>query len=184
MINAEKVGQIAAFFLSRSSGRCDRMKLIKLMYLADRASLERYGFPISDDEMFSLSEGPILSTCLNLMRGIKRHAAWDKWVKAPEGHVMLSEMMTTSDEDLDELSSAELDVLRSTWDRFGRMSAMALSRYTHANCKEWVDPGSSRVPISPRDVFRALGHSLEDADVQAENVRQSKALMSRLSEFA
>jgi len=42
------------------------MKLIKLMYLADREALLRWGRPISTDRYVSMDKGPVLSRVLDL----------------------------------------------------------------------------------------------------------------------
>jgi hypothetical protein len=37
------------------------IKLIKLMYLAERLSLQRYGEPLTGDRLVSMPDGPVLS---------------------------------------------------------------------------------------------------------------------------
>ncbi len=43
------------------------MKLIKLLYLADREALARWGRPITTDTYVAMKHGPVLSYILNLI---------------------------------------------------------------------------------------------------------------------
>ena len=45
------------------------MKLIKLLYLADREALLRWGRPITFDAYVSMDRGPVLSSVLDLING-------------------------------------------------------------------------------------------------------------------
>ena len=44
------------------------IKLIKLMYLVDRAALNERGWPISTDVYVSMAHGPVLSRTYDLIR--------------------------------------------------------------------------------------------------------------------
>jgi len=59
MYQEEKSAQIAAFFTKQEGGRIAHIKLIKLLYIADRTSMEESNFPITYDTMKSLPHGPI-----------------------------------------------------------------------------------------------------------------------------
>ena len=67
MYKEEKSAQIAAFFVEREGGKIPHLKLIKLMYIADRMSMEKTGFPMTYDRMKSLPHGPILDKTLNFI---------------------------------------------------------------------------------------------------------------------
>src|SRR5437667_12283059 len=64
--NERKATQSAARLLELRGGRMSYLKLIKLLYLADRESLLRWGRPISTDRYFSMDRGPVLSRVLDL----------------------------------------------------------------------------------------------------------------------
>lgn len=74
MFTAETVAQIAAFFTHKEGGASKLLKLIKLMYLSDRESMRRHGYPISFDNFVSMEHGPVLSRTLNLISNNK-HAS-------------------------------------------------------------------------------------------------------------
>ena len=57
-----------ALLLMEHSRRMDRVRLMKLLYLADRLSLERHDVPVCGDAYYSLPHGPVLTTALNLAK--------------------------------------------------------------------------------------------------------------------
>lgn len=69
MFDELKIAQATAYLLHKAGGTMEHIKVMKLLYLADRLSWQRYGYSISNDEYYSLPYGPVLSNTLNLMRG-------------------------------------------------------------------------------------------------------------------
>src|SRR2546427_10682021 len=61
----DKTTQAAARLIQRAGGKMNHMKLIKLLYLAERRALIEWGRPITFDWYFSLPHGPVLSFTLN-----------------------------------------------------------------------------------------------------------------------
>ncbi|GMQ79087.1 MAG: Panacea domain-containing protein [Anaerolineae bacterium] len=174
MFNEQKAAQMAAFFLGRRGGAMSHLKLMKLLYLADREAMRQFEFPISGDHMVSMPHGPVLSMTLNYMDGNIESSpgGWEEWISAKENHE-LSLRQPVQREALDELSDADIDILETVWTQFGHMSRWEIRDYTHDNCPEWSDPNGSSKPISPKDVFLALGRSSDvaeelDADIEAE----------------
>src|SRR5262245_60955110 len=116
-----KAAQIAAFFTQKAGGAINIMKLVKLMYLADREAVKRYGFPISFDRMVSLDNGPVLSRTLNLINGDvtrEQAAAWDEWITARENHKVTVQKVVSVDQ-LEQLSEADIEVMDDVWKEFG-----------------------------------------------------------------
>ena len=66
VFNDRKTAQAAAWLLDRQEGRMPYLKLIKLLYLADRQSLIESGYPITGDRLVSMDRGPVLSRVLDL----------------------------------------------------------------------------------------------------------------------
>src|SRR2546426_8827697 len=64
--NERKATQAAGLLLQLRGGTMSYMKLIKLLYLADREALLRWGRPISTDRYVSMDRGPVLSRILDL----------------------------------------------------------------------------------------------------------------------
>lgn len=173
--NEQKTAQMAAFFLDKRGGQMSILKLTKLLYLADRAALDRYGVPMTGDKYVSMPHGPVLSTTYDLLTGtIESHSkGWEYWVSDREDHeVLLNHPIEPGA--LDELSPADIEVLTQVWDKFGGMKRWALRDYTHAHCPEWRDPQGSSIPIHVSDILRALGKSEEEAHALEEELSENE----------
>jgi uncharacterized phage-associated protein len=178
MFNERKAAQIATWFLRQQGGRMPHLKLMKLMYLADRESLARFGFPLTGDKMVSMPHGPVLSLTLDHIDG---HVAsgpdgWEAWITDRENHEVAVRERASDDAVLDELSRDDFAVLAAVWNRFGSMSKWALRDYTHDHCAEWQDPDGSSKPIAYQDVFKALGRGAAEADRLAARIEEQARL--------
>ena len=59
-----------AYFLGRSGDKMEKLKLMKLLYLSERAYLLKYHDTLTGERLVSLAYGPVLSDTLNLINGI------------------------------------------------------------------------------------------------------------------
>ena len=82
MYSERKAAQVAAWFLREAGGRLSHLKLIKLMYLADRQAMADTGYPITFDRVVAMPHGPVLSMTLNLINGDieSRDDGWEAWI--------------------------------------------------------------------------------------------------------
>ncbi len=64
--NERKATQAAAHLLKLRGGEMSFMKLINLLYLADRSALLQWVRPITTDSYVSMDRGPVLSRVLDL----------------------------------------------------------------------------------------------------------------------
>lgn len=184
MFNERKVAQMAAYLLDRGEKCMPHLKLMKLLYLADRQSMDLYGFPISGDCIVAMPHGPVLSMTLNLIDGDVESCenGWESWVSDKSNHKVTLKRHVLP-EALDELSAADLETLESVWNTFGHMNQWAIRDYTHQYCPEWQDPKGSSLPIPYENVFRALGKSDETAielGARIETERSLDRLFARL----
>lgn len=86
------------------------MKLIKLLYLADREALLRFGCPITTDRYVSMDRGPVLSRVLNLITEEREPASQSLWTTAisePDHYGV----RLNKDIEPEELSDAEIELL-------------------------------------------------------------------------
>jgi uncharacterized phage-associated protein len=155
MFSEIKVTQMAAYLLKKRGGRMSYMKLIKLLYLAERQAMAKWGESMSGDKFVSMPHGPVLSGTLDLINGDSEEY-WDKFIKSEPDHE-ISLLQNVEIEDLDELCLAEMKILDKVFDEFGKMGRFEISKYTHDYCKEWQDPNGSSFPIRPDEIFRAVG---------------------------
>ena len=104
--NERKATQAAARLLKLRGAQMSYMKLIKLLYLADRTALLRWGRPITTDSYVSVERGPVLSRVLDLATDEEvpgQHSVWAEHITEPEHY----SVRLRKDPGADELSAAE-----------------------------------------------------------------------------
>jgi uncharacterized phage-associated protein len=159
----QKVTEAAVQLLRLAGGRMGKLRLMKLLYLADRESLDRNDRPISGDRYYSLPHGPILSRTLDIINGTEAAPAWETCLDLQGSKVLLVHEIEP-----DALSRIEIDILRAVHERFKGHSDAALRSHTH-RLPEYQDPECSRIPIGVPRILCALRKS-ED---EVEDVRQA-----------
>jgi uncharacterized phage-associated protein len=178
--DARRAGQIAAFFTKREGGLINVVKLVKLIYLADRAYMALYEEPMfMDNFVFDVELGPVNSgayECVN-----SGCDGWDEFISGRENHNVALTVGSVSEDDLDELSTADLEVLNEIWNEFGHMSQWDLVEHTHKYCPEWKDPGNSSVAIPYGRVFKFL--KKDNSEKLANNIQERKRLDENFVSF-
>lgn len=185
LFDEKKAAEVAAFFLVKNRTSLGVLKLMKLMYLAERRSFERYGEGIIGDRLVSMDKGPVLSLTYSHMCGDRTsiEGGWDSLIADRADHKIdlrdRNVVQTTAQ--LLQLSDADCAVLESVWAEFGQMHGNELAEYTHRNCPEWQDPDGSMIPMKPEDLFEALKFSKEQSDACLARLKQQAAISSILS---
>lgn len=179
--NEKKAAQVAAFFLHRANGQMPILKLMKLMYLAERSSYQEFGEPIIGDKLVSMDHGPVLSVTYQHING-ELHSVeggWDTWVSGRENYdvsLVDASCIRTPGQDLLELCDGDIEVMEKTWQEFGHMTKWQIRDYTHAHCPEWQDPHGSMIPMEFEQFFKALDFNDEQAKELKERVVSASAL--------
>lgn len=154
------------------------MKLLKLLYLADRRALIEHGRPITYDRYVSMPQGPVLSQTYNLIvaeESPETPSYWRQFISEPDHY----DVCLVQEAPATELSPAQEQLLEQTFAEFGHMNRWDLVRLTH-ELPEWEDPHGSSIPISIQDVLRAAG--LEEGDIESidESLAADEALAQML----
>lgn len=164
----KKAAQVAAFFLFRECGTMEILKLMKLMYLAERASFAKYGEPIVGDSLYSMQHGPVMSQTLDHINNLidSEPDGWESWIKGRENHLLgLRREVQNPRKNLTWLSDADLEILDAIWQEYGHLSGIQLRNLVHKICGEWEDPQYSSIPIPYSRVLKCVGY---DAEVATE----------------
>lgn len=178
----DKTTQAAAILIDLSGGKINYMVLIKLLYLADRAALNRLGQPISFDQYVSMPYGPALSTTLDLVRRRLRpeHSSyWYNYISTPERYSVSLQKPVSPDM----LSDAEIDLLHEVHAEYGDVQEFDLVVLSHL-LPEWKDPHGSSVAIDYEDVLRASGKDEEEISAILSELDLQAYVDERLSEEA
>ncbi|MGO4882835.1 MAG: Panacea domain-containing protein [Bryobacteraceae bacterium] len=176
LFNEAKATQAAARFLALRGGAMSYVKLVKLLYLADREALIRWGRPITTDRYTSLDNGPVVSRIYDLMRD--EHAdnsfrIWRKFISAPVDY----EVRLLGDPGNGELSPPERQLIDEVFAQHGHQSRRSVVDYTRS-LPEWTNPNGGALPIEYRDILKAT-HKTEDISA-IEEALESAALVERI----
>jgi len=156
-----KATEAAALLIEREGGRINYLKLLKLLYLAERRSIEQRNRPICGDVYVSMKRGPVLSKVYNLIKGetdwiVPRH--WSSFIRLSDRYYL--ELVKTPR--CEALSDADVRILGEVFDAHGHLDEWQLVSLLHRECPEWEDPGDTSKEILPEEVLRALGKDAED----------------------
>ncbi len=180
MFDIEIAGQMAGWFLHKEGGTMPHLKLMKLLYIAERTSIKENNYPILGDNLFSMSKGPMLSVTYDYMKkGQAEKNGWSKWVSQIRRKTV-SLIKPYNPEDLDLLSDATLEILTEVWNRYGQMTQKEIVEDTH-DFPEWEDPHGSSKKIEYKDLLDALGYGEKSKEIAKELEAQqqvSKALLT------
>lgn len=166
--NFEKSLQAAGVLLSLDNNRMERIRLLKLLYIADRELLARTGRTITGDRAVAMNHGPVLSQIYELINGHAPNSSeWDQYIYTENRSVQLQRHPGR-----DELSQRELEKLAEVTDRYRDVDDWSLSDAAHG-FPEWShnyrEGTSSAIPR--REVLAAQGKEdlveiveLEEAD--------------------
>lgn len=156
--NVVQAAQVAAYFAKANGGSINVLKLVKLIYLADRHSMSLFDFPILNDSFVSMDKGPVNSrTYDRLKSNAQPENEWLRFVAMRKGHEITLADPKITVKDLNQLSRADLRVLGETWNRYGHLDSYTLVKLTHEFCPEWNDPNGSSSEIPFERIFQFLG---------------------------
>jgi uncharacterized phage-associated protein len=171
-MNIEKLIQAVAYLLKKNDHRLNYTKLIKLLYLSDRAALKETNLTITGDAFVCMKNGPVLSGLYNLIKGkyYDRSAqySWDAKFST-DGNDLVAVVDRIPE---GKLSKFEKDTLDKINEQFYSTPFGKMIDYVHdkSNCPEWNDPGMSSTKLKVEDILKCIGRSPEEIDwILSEN---------------
>jgi uncharacterized phage-associated protein len=176
--NQKKAIQAVAFLLKQNpeTNKSDNyMRLLKLLYFADRKSLEETGKPITGDRFVALPHGPTLSTLLDLVKqeGFNNDE-WNKYIQKDGYNIRM-----VNDPGNDELCHYEMELLSKIWQQYREIGEWALAIESE-QLPEFTQnhPGESSKSIPLSDVLKALGKAARLDDIL--NAAEESAEIDRI----
>ena len=158
------------------------MKLIKLLYLTDRGAFLKWGRPVSGDEYYSMKLGPVLSEVKNLITEEQypdKQTYWSQHISAPTNFSVTLSVQPSDDE----LSRAELKLIREIFAAYGNYAPLDLVNLLHNVLPEWTEVSKGRVPIEYRDILRA-GNIPDDETKAIESELDNVSMLESLIRVA
>ena len=152
--NEKKATQAAGRLLEHGGRRMPAMKLIRLLYLADRAAILRWGRSITTDCFVFLKHGPLLGHVLALVAegDDPRHepSFWHSAITRPQD----GELGLRAALDPQQLSNGELQLLDEIARLYGAKSSWELADLTRA-LPEWREPPGGALAFGAQDILAA-----------------------------
>jgi len=186
--NYKKAVQALVFFSSFNGNTLNKMKAIKLIWLADRYHLRKYGRTITNDLYFALPFGPIPSTTRDILEFNNLNETERKYAEPYIQPYYSYHYKTIHEIDEKVFSKTDLEALKLIQENYGHLNHFGLSDLSHT-FPEWskyqsaFDSGiSSRFEIKMEVFFENVddGYGLfEDTE---EDLALSKEMYSEYSD--
>ena len=177
--NLSKATEAACCFLERGGGQMNIMKLVKLLYLLDRLSLDRRNTPVVGGDYLSMRNGPVMSEVLDLINAGRldgeKDQRWEQCISDRTNHEVSLERVP----ERENLSDAEVGLLDEIWAEHGDKNQWQLVDWCHAHCKEWTPITNGCAPIAVEQVGFALGKSA----AQVTRLRREAIELNQLDEI-
>lgn len=144
--NLGKATEAACLFLERAGGQMNILKLVKLLYLLDRLSLDRRGLPVCGGDYLSMRNGPVTSEVLDLINEGRLYQEadrrWEESISARADHEVALRRMPAREQ----VSNAEVKLLDEVWREHGAKSQWQLVAWCHEHCEEWTPLMTGKAP--------------------------------------
>lgn len=162
---------IAALLHFHGTREMSYLRLLKLLYIADRESLKDTGRPLTGDQVVAMKHGPVLSGVYNLVKG--EHSSWPAWSECFRKNGYRLELL--KDPGNGQLSHYELGKLREITEQHQEKSDWDLVEFVH-RFEEWKrnPPGNSAKPIPLEHILEAVGRAA-DTEAILQDTRDQEA---------
>jgi uncharacterized phage-associated protein len=134
--------------------RMSRIRLLKLLYIADRECMRSTGRPITGDRVVAMAQGPVLSRVYDCIKGACGElCAWEAFFVSEGVGVVMKNPPAVG-----ELSRFEIEMLRRVSRERADKDEWQIVDETH-EFPEWIanDPGQSSKPIPFEEILAAVG---------------------------
>jgi uncharacterized phage-associated protein len=132
-----KATQAVNFFALKEGSTINKMKALKLIYLADRYHLRKYGRLITNDAYVAMRKGPVASGTRDIIEKTSYISPLQRdyanLYLTPSGYNVKSK--SSPDEKV--FSDSDIEALEFSWKTFGRLEKYELAKITH-EYPEWI----------------------------------------------
>ncbi|MFH1671244.1 MAG: Panacea domain-containing protein [Candidatus Portnoybacteria bacterium] len=156
----KKATQALNLLARKKDGKINKMKAIKLIFLADRLHLRKYGRPIVGDIYWAMKLGPVGSLTKNIaeLSNISKDALVyaKKFIKPVDKRKQA--FISLKKEDLSVFSKTDIECIEAVYNKFSDRDQFELAEITH-NYSEWarhekeLNRGKKRAKMDYGDFF-------------------------------
>jgi hypothetical protein len=176
-INDKKATDAVSRLLEKSGGKAEYLRVVKLVYLADRDSIIRRGLPIVGGSYFSMRCGPTVGEVMNFANRSLAAEGWSEHISPRYGHVL----KLTSPSMYGSLSQSEIDILDGVVEEHASRSTAELVKWCHHYCREYERVLWGRKNIEVESILRAGGKTadrIHKVVKEAEELAQLNAVLA------
>lgn len=173
----------AAAVVLRGRGHMDWLRFLKILYIADRKSLQKIGKPIIGGRAVAMNNGPLHSEIYDLLKGVHSdEKEWSDYIGSEGKTVYLK-----NEPGRMSLSPFEIDTLNSVADWAEPFGTYELAEFTHG-FEEWIQLYQNKglkntsVPIPVTTILEALEFSPQEIDELLANAKNHRELVQEFSE--
>lgn len=176
-INPEKALEVCARITGNSGGQVEYLRLIKLVYLADREAILKLGRPIVGGRYWSMPLGPTIGEVMDLAKERLFHS-WKSFLSEPENG---RNIRLLNSHQLDNLSEKEVEIIDSVVSFHKTRTTGGLVKWCHENCGEYEEVKSGRKSIRAEAILEKEGVSPERVSKFIERSESHEELAVLLS---
>ncbi len=157
---------ISAFLHFHGTKDMSYLRLLKLLYIADRESIKETGLPITGDHVVAMKHGPVLSRVYNL---IKKGDTIDWPIWSRHFRTVGYRIELVEDPGNGKLSKYEIGKLQELTKRYEDQNEWDMVEITH-EFEEWKqnNPGKTSKPIPLVHILAALGRAADEVAIVQE----------------
>ena len=127
-----KATQTLNYFASLAGGTINKMKALKLLFLADRYHLRKYGRLIAKNTYVAVAHGPVASGARDIIEQSNYIGESEKnyalqYIIAKQPH----DMSSKKSPDKSVFSDSDIEALNFAWNNFGTLDQFELAFLTH-----------------------------------------------------
>ncbi|MBI3469609.1 MAG: SocA family protein [Planctomycetes bacterium] len=164
--DVHKAIQVAGVLLRAERNRMSYLRLLKLLYIADREALRETGMPLLGSKSVAMDNGPLHSDLYDLVKGIHENTPlWSKFFSTVGYQV---EMVDQPDNGL--LSQYEIEKIQSTVAKYAPFTDYQICQEMTHTFDEWrkrYEEGTSK-PIQLEDIIDAIGRGGDKASIMED----------------
>lgn len=133
----KKATQALNYFARQEGSKISKLKALKLVYLADRYHLRKYGRPITNDDYWAMKLGPVPSGTRDIA-GLNAEYLDEREITYARESIEIHGHALRSKRPVDDMvfSDSDLEALDFAWSRFGHLPEFDLADLTH-QYPEW-----------------------------------------------
>jgi uncharacterized phage-associated protein len=147
------------------------LRLMKLLYIAERECLAQHRIPITSDQPFAMKQGPILSKTHDLLRSRgddKDQPEWDKFIQVDGTEAYLQ-----ADPGHGKLCRAIREKIEEVYNRYKKTEDEDLIEETHT-FNEWINNWEGEKKGAKGSVEFSWDDAMSAQGVSAENILQAR----------